>query len=446
MEKDLLYERITKKDSKICVIGLGQVGLPTALSFCKAGFDVTGYDINKNLLSIINSQKSPFEEDGLDDLLKTCMTKEKFHTTSSIDLAVPNSDVIIICVATPLTDDIKPDLSALENICISLSKFSLSGKLVIIESSIPPGTFAGLALPLLGNKKTGEDFWAAFVPERFAPGKGLAEIQTIPRLIGCLEGDSGFLAKALYQNIVNSDIFLTAVEIAELSKLVENTFRDVNVAFANEVGLICEKYGIDVAELIKACNSHPRVKLLQPGPGVGGPCLTKDPYLLLSPQGSRQIESKIILDSRKINDNMPYHVVRLVTDALKSQDKHPAISTILVFGTAYKANVSDTRSSPAKQIISQLVKDGYKVLVFDPNTKDSFGGQVVTDIWDAISISDALIVVTDHDEFKKLDLKEIGKLMKKKPILVDTRRIFQRKEAEELGINYFAVGYTKNLR
>lgn len=447
MTKNSLLDSIRKQKAKICVIGLGQVGLPTALTFCKSGFDVIGYDINEKLLSTINSKKSPFEESDLDDLLKACINKGKFRTYNNLAESVKNSEIIIVCVATPLTDRIRPDLSDIENVCRSISELSLPNKLVIIESSIPPGTFVGLVLPFLEKKyKLGLDFWAAFVPERLAPGKALSEIQTTPRVIGYVDEDSGQLTKALYEKIIKSQIFLTTVQIAEISKLVENTFRDVNVAFANEVGMICEKYEIDVVELIKVCNSHPRVKLLQPGPGVGGPCLPKDPYLLLSPQGNSQIDSKIILESRKINDSMPYHVVNLVTDALKVQNKKIAESTVLVLGVTYKGNVSDTRFSPAKEIISQLLKNGCKVLVFDPKTKESFGGQQVTEIWNAISSSDAVIVVTDHDEFRKLDLKQIKKTMKKRPILVDTRRIFQRREAEDLGIHYLSVGYTKNLK
>src|SRR5437879_7876503 len=404
MSKDTLLQKIQNKEAKICVMGLGQVGLPTALTFAKAGFDVTGHDINKDLLSLLDLKRSPFEEPGLEELLKSCIERNRFHTNSSLADSAKDSSVIIVCVATPLTAAIRPDLSFLEKACDSLSDLSISGKLVIIESSIPPGTFGGLVVPMLQKRnKLGLDFWAAHVPERLAPGHALYEIQITPRVIGYADEESGKIARTLYENIVKSEIFLTTAQIAEISKLVENTFRDVNVAFANEIGLICEKYGIDVAELIKVCNSHPRVKLLQPGPGVGGPCLPKDPYLLLNPPGDQVIDSKLILDSRKINDQMPNHVVNLVAESLGLQNKKLAASTVSVLGVAYKANVSDTRFSPAKEIISQLVKSGCNVLVYDPKTKETFGGKSVLALWQAISASDALVIVTDHDEFKKLD-------------------------------------------
>lgn len=445
MTRDLL-SKIESKDAKICVIGLGQVGLPTALTFCQSGFDVTGHDINKDLLSSLNQSKPPFEEKGLEKLLKSCIASGKFHTSTSIEESVRNSVVIIVCVATPLTSDVMPDLSYLERTCQSISALSIENKLVIIESSIPPGTFKGVVLPILEKRsRLGKDFWAAFVPERLAPGIALSEIKTTPRVIGYVDERSGRITTSLYQKIVTSQVVSTPVEVAEVSKLVENTFRDVNVAFANEIGLICENYGIDVAELIKICNSHPRVKLLQPGPGVGGPCLPKDPYLLLSPQGKKQIDSKIIIDSRKINDNMPYHVVNLTLNAIKELGKNISESTALVLGVSYKANVSDTRFSPSKDIVSQLSKNGCNVIVYDPRTKENFGAKRSENIWESLSQSDALVIVTDHDEFKSMDLTKIKQTMKT-PIIVDTRRIFPRRQAESLGIKYISVGYVKTLK
>ncbi|TLX95462.1 MAG: nucleotide sugar dehydrogenase [Thaumarchaeota archaeon] len=447
MTKNSLNESIQRKDAKICVIGLGQVGLPTALTFCKAGFTVIGSDIDNKLLSTINSKKSPFEEPGLDDLLQRCINSQKFATTDQVGEAVKNSDVIIVCVATPLTDDIRPNLLYLEKACISISEFSLLNKLVVIESSIPPGTFEELVIPILTKKnKLGSEFWIVFVPERLAPGQAFTDIQNTPRVIGFIDENSGIIAKALYEKIVNAEILLTSVRIAEISKLVENTFRDVNVALANEVGIICESYGTDVDELIRVCNSHPRVKLLQPGPGVGGPCLPKDPYLLLNPQGKQPISSRIILDSRSINDSMPDHVVNLIKESLGIQNKMLTGTSILVLGVAYKANVSDTRLSPAKEVICQLIKNGSVVRVFDPNTTESFGGETVSEIWKALSMSDVLVVLTDHDVFKKLNLKQIQQTMKRNPIIVDTRRIFNRKEAEDLGIQYVAVGYAGKIK
>ena len=444
MTNEALSSLIANKDAKICIIGLGKVGLPTALTFCKSGFQVLGNDINEKLLDALNSKKAPFNEKGLDELLVSCVDSGKFHTTSDIVFAAEQSNVIIICVATPLTQDIKPDLTSLTHVCESLSNISLKDKLIIVESSIPPGTFSELIMPLLTkNVNSKSDFWASFVPERLSPGQGLKEIKSAPRLIGVVDADSGDLTKTLYQNIVQSEILLTSVKIAEISKLVENTFRDVNVAFANEIAMMCERYGIDVKELIKVCNSHPRVNLLNPGPGVGGPCLPKDPYLLLHPQQGQEFSSELIIHSRKINDLMPNHVVDLLENALKKEGKTLIDCTILILGTSYKANVSDSRFSPSKEIIQKLINSKCEVLVFDPLTSESFGGQRITQIWDGISTSDAIIVVTDHDEFKQLDLEKIKNTMKSNPIIIDTKRIFNKDQAEKLSFHYVSVGYVK---
>lgn len=436
-----LETKINNKQATIGIIGLGQVGLPTALTFCDEGFTVIGYDINTKLLEMVKQGKLPFEEQGLENLLKSCIENKKFHTNNSIDETVKNSNIIIICVSTPITNEVRPDLSKLESVCNSLSEFNLEGKLILIESSIPPGTFEELVIPTIGKKhEMGKNCWVAFVPERFAPGKAISEIRSTPRVIGQADPESGSLAKLLYQNIVDSEILMTSVKVAEISKLVENTYRDVNVALANEIGLICEKYRIDISELRKVCNTHPRVNLLNPGPGVGGPCLPKDPYLLLNPPGRDSIQSNIILESRKVNDKMPFHIVDLVTTALKKQDKDVVNATITVLGVAYKANVSDTRFSPATEIIPNLLKKGTKVFVYDPFSKENFGGITVSDVWSAISDSDLLLILTDHTEFKNFELEKIKETMNQ-PLIVDCRRIFESSKAEKLGIKYLGVGY-----
>jgi len=437
---------IENLDAKIGIIGLGQVGLPTALSFSKVGFDVIGHDVNKKLLEQLENGTTPFEEEGLLDLLNSCRQKNKFFTESSFEKIIQKCDVMIICVPTPLTDSIRPDLSALENVCNSLSEFSLKNKLVIIESSIPPGTFEELVLKSLNAKNcVGVDCWATFVPERLAPGQALSEILTTPRIIGYNDEQSGNLARALYSKMITGEIFVTPVRVAEISKLVENTYRDVNIALANEVSIICEMYGIDFKELQRVCNTHPRVNLHNAGPGVGGPCLPKDSYLLLNPHGKKTIDSKIIQYARKINDSMPQHVVDLVRKGLKSHNKSLSDSKIGIWGVSYKANISDTRLSPAKEIIAKLKNEGAEVSVYDPKTNESFGGKRTSDMWDAISDNDALVVVTDHDEFKKADLSKIKENLRL-PIIVDTRRIFDNKFVESLGISYLAIGYPSKTK
>lgn len=433
-----LQNLIEEKSVNIGVIGLGQVGLPTALSFCDVGFSVIGNDLNQSLLQKLSQGESPFEEHGLDNLLKSCIESKKFTIETNFEKTINDSNIVIVCVPTPLGDGIKPDLSALENVCNSLFNLQLNEKLIIIESSIPPGTMETIVLPII--KKINKDCMIAFVPERLSPGQAFSEIRTTTRIIGYTDKISGELTQLLYGQLVTAEIFLTNVKVAEISKLVENTYRDVNVALANEISFICEKYGIDFLELQKVCNSHPRVNLLDAGPGVGGPCLPKDPYLLLNPSDSNIISSTIIESARKINDSMPNHVVEIVKSGLSRINKSLGDSKITVLGVAYKANVSDVRLSPAKDIISKLVELSNQVIVHDPKSSESFGAQKNNDLWDSVSGSDVLIIVTNHDEYKNLDLNQIKSKMNT-PIIVDTRRIFDANQAEEIGIMYYAVGY-----
>ena len=438
VDKNYLQNLINQKSAKIGIIGLGQVGLPTALSFSKIGYSVIGHDVNQTLLDSLSNGKPPFQEDGLFDLLNSCLKNKKFIVESNFNNTVTNSDILIVCVPTPLGNSVQPDLSALENVCNSLSLTSLDGKLIVIESSIPPGTMEKIVLPAIN--KSNSNCWICFVPERLAPGQAFSEIHSTPRMIGYIDLDSGDLAKSLYEKLVTSKIYLTTSKVAEISKLVENTYRDVNVALANEISMICEIYGIDFLDLKNVCNSHPRVNLLDAGPGVGGPCLPKDPYLLLNPPNSNNIDSKIIQSARQINDSMPNHVVEITKNALSENNKSISNAKITILGVSYKANVSDVRLSPAESIISNLLASGSSVHVFDPICEQSFDAVKCSSILEAVSNSDAIILITDHNEFKSLDLNEIKSNMNT-PIVIDTRRILDIEQVEKIGMQYYGIGY-----
>ena len=438
MSKKLL-EKIENNTAQICVIGLGQVGLPVALSFCKAKFVVMGLDINENHINLLKNLKSPFKEPVLQELLVEHITGGKFFPTQDNNVIL-NSDIIIVSVPTPISEKIKPDLSFIKNACETISKFELNSKLVIIESSIPPKTFEQLILPTL-SKNQNNNFLASYIPERLSPGQAFEEIHTTSRVVGALDEESRMVSKVLYSKILKSKIFETNPIVAETCKLVENTFRDVNVAFANEIAMVCEIYGIDVLELRNICNSHPRVNILSPGPGVGGPCLPKDPYLLLNPQNSPQIKSDMISNARKINDSMPSHVLEMIENSLKTNNKKMKNTTITVLGVTYKANVSDTRYSPAEEIIAGLLKNGCRVIVNDPKTQEVFNGEKEVDVWKSVVKSDMILVLTEHEEFKNLDLNKIKNLMNKNPILIDTRRMFKKEISEKLGFEYISIGY-----
>jgi UDP-N-acetyl-D-mannosaminuronic acid dehydrogenase len=441
MSKKIL-EKIENNTAQICVMGLGQVGLPVALSFCKAKFVVMGLDVNESHINLLKKLKSPFKEPVLQELLTKYINENKFFPTQDSNV-ISNSDIIIVSVPTPISEEIKPDLSFIKNACDTISKFELNDKLIIIESSIPPKTFEYLILPTLSkNKNKGNNnFLASYIPERLSPGQAFEEIHTTSRVVGALDEESRIVSKALYSKILKSKIFEANPIVAETCKLVENTFRDVNVAFANEIAMICEIYGIDVLELRNICNSHPRVNILSPGPGVGGPCLPKDPYLLLNPQNSLEIKSDMITNARKINDSMPFHVLKMIKNSLKENNKEIKNTIITILGVTYKSNISDTRYSPAEKIIVDLLENGCKVIVNDPKTEETFNGEMEKNIWKSVTKSDMILVLTEHDEFKNLDLNKIKNLMNKNPILIDTRRMFKKEIAEKLGFEYISIGY-----
>jgi UDP-N-acetyl-D-mannosaminuronic acid dehydrogenase len=313
--------------------------------------------------------------------------------------------------------------------------------LVVLSSTVPPGTMQTLVKPKLeslSGLKADIDFYLAYVPERIAPGNTLKEFVESPRLVGGVGPNSTKIAAELFRTVCRT-VIETDASTAEIAKLAENTFRDINIAYANQLALICEQQGVDVKKVIELANTHPRVNIHTPGPGVGGPCLTKDPYLLL--HLSKLVDHDIIKTARKINDYMPKHMVKLTLQALKNTGKDIKGSKIAILGTAYKANVDDPRESPSKPIIQELTKLGAKVKAHDPQCKETFGAERANSLQEALKDSDCIIVVTDHIEFKNLDLQEIKMLMNDNPAIIDGRRRVNPHEAEKLGFIYYGVGF-----
>ena len=436
-------KKIEERKITVCIVGLGQVGLPTALLFADAGFTVTGYDINEKIIHTLNAGRCHFNEPGLNALLSQCIAKKRFRATSDFPRALKESDVVIICVATPLGSNNRPNLDFLKNACGMIAKNPLKDKLVVIESSIPPGTTRNLVAPILRKNRhaLGKDFWVVYIPERLAPGQAIEEIARTARIIGSYDATGAEMARALYKNVIKNDIVVTDVNVAETSKLVENTYRDVNIAFANETAKICESLGIDIMEVIRVANTHPRVHVHTPGVGVGGPCIPKDPHLLISPVGGKELDLKVIPQAREVNDSMPEHFTDQVEKALLRGKKRISGASVLCLGVTYKGNVSDTRDSPAQAVIQALRVRGAEVSAYDPISTDVFGAKRVKTLSEGIKQADAVLILTDHDEFKKLDWKKVGRQLKKSAILADGRRIVPQDAAKALKDRFIAVGY-----
>ena len=428
---------------RLTVLGSGYVGLSTAALFAAAGFNVTALDVNQAIVTSVNGGVSPINEPGLQELVSQNVQSGKLKATLYSDTTFDREDAIIVSVQTPIGKNKKPNLFFLINALETIGKNLKRQMLIVICSTVPPRTMQDKVKPLLeslSGLKADTDFYLAYVPERIAPGKALQEFVESPRLVGGIGPNSTKKAAELFKTVCKK-IIETDATTAEIAKTAENTFRDINIAFANQVALICEQDGADVTKVIELANTHPRVHIHTPGPGVGGPCLPKDPYLLI--HKTKFQNNNIIKAAREINDYMPKHIVKLTLQALKHTSKNIKNSTITIAGTAYKANVDDARLSPSEPIIRQLTKLNADITVYDPYCKTTFGAKTANSLRQAVKNSDCLIIVTDHAEFKNLDLNQIKKMMNDKPAIVDSRRIIDPQEAEKHGFAYYGLGYPK---
>ncbi len=403
-----LTKRIRSREARICVLGLGYIGLPTASMFASRGFHVLGVDVKEDVLESLRNGKAHIKEPDLDHLVETALKGGKLRVANQPE----PSDVYIIAVPTPITEDKRADMRFVDAATQSIVPHLIRGNLVILESTSPPRTTIDRVAPILEGSglRAGEDFLLAYSPERVLPGKILQELVNNARIIGGINPASGEAGKELYSSFVEGEISLTDPTTAEMVKLMENTYRDVNIALANEFSLVAEKLEFNIWEAIAMANQHPRVNILNPGPGVGGHCIPIDPWIIaeVAPELTPLIQA-----ARKVNDGMPEHVVELIKEATKDIEK-PVIACL---GLTYKANVDDTRESPAVKVVELLLSDRYDVQSYDPYLGLGFieGQRVSLD--DAIEGADAVVVLTDHHEFTKIR----GYITEPEKLLIDTR-------------------------
>ena len=440
--KDAILTKIMNRKAKVVIFGLGQVGLPKAAVMAEAGFQVIGVDINLKIVDGVAKGFINMHESGLSNLIKQATEKGLLKATSNGNAAVKKADIILICVPTPIKGNKTPDLSYIQDVCKTIVHNAIKGKLIIVESTLPPKTIKTFIAPMLeegSGFKCGLDFWLAYCAERIYPGKTMEEIVENDKIIGGYNAESAKVASELFRTFIKGNILITDATTAEITKLTENTFRYVNIAFANTLALLCEHLGVDVMDVIKLSNTHPRVNVHMPSCGVGGPCLPKDPCLLLHP--AKSFDSPIIEDARSINESMPKHIVNFVLKGFGGLDKKILNSRITVLGTAYKGNVDNSTLSPSKPIIQKLLDLGAEVIVYDPYCPDSFGAEKTGSLIEAVKDSDCIIVATDHVQFKKIDLYKLRKLTRDNPIIVDGRRVIDPVEAKKIGFKYYGVGY-----
>jgi UDP-N-acetyl-D-mannosaminuronic acid dehydrogenase len=413
--------------NKICVIGLGYIGLPTASMLAIHGYKVVGVDIDEKRVNTIKNGELVIEEQGLMTLVKGAINSGNLDVKTEPE----GADAFIICVPTPAKyeDGIKKcDLTCVLSAVENIKNHIKDGNLVLIESTIPPKTTE--MLYNLINK----NIYMAYCPERVLPGNILKELVENDRTIGGINKKSAELAKEIYESFVEGNIYLTDCTTAEMVKLMENTYRDVNIALANEFAKVCNEMDVNVWDAINLANKHPRVNILNPGPGVGGHCISIDPWFIVE----KSKNAKLIKMARELNDNMPKYVCDLIIEEFKKLNiKNPKVG---VFGITYKGNVDDTRESPAKKVIECLLSNNFEVSIYDPHA--SIFEYPIDDIKKCINNSDALIFLTDHDEFRdfgKDDIFEISKLMRNK-IVIDTRNILNHNLWKELGFDVKLLG------
>ena len=419
-----LYQRLSGRTARIGVVGLGYVGLPLAVEFGKAGLTVIGVDLDKGRCEAINAGVSPIQ-DVPSSAVASLVEAGKLAAVSSFD-AADGLDAISICVPTPLRKTKDPDLSYVIAAAQAVKPSLRPGMLIILESTAYPGTTEEVVQTILAESglKAGSDFFLAFSPERVDPGNETWRTRNVPKVVGGLTPDCTALAATLYRASIERVVPVSSPRTAEMVKLLENTFRAINIGLVNELALMCDRIGISIWEVIDAAATKPfGFMAFYPGPGLGGLCIPIDPYFLSWKVREVGFEARFIELAGQVNAAMPRHVVEKIGDALNEQGKAIKGSNVLVMGVAYKKDVDDVRESPALDVMSILLKKGARVTYHDP-----FVGRIDGDRWsggqdmdsvactsDAIAASDCVVVLTDHTDI------DYGEIASRAKLVVDTR-------------------------
>jgi nucleotide sugar dehydrogenase len=431
---------------KICVIGIGRIGLPTALSFANSGLKTIGVDINTDLVNQINSRNFPLkDEPGYAEIFDKVIRNETFSATTRIEEGVPSSDVIILSLPTPMDENNIPNYSALTSVGSELNKLLEPSSLVIVESTVEPGFIENEFIQILETStrlKAGKNFLIGVCPENANPGEILHDFTHLPRLVGGFDEKSLEIITMIYNHVFHVELVkMSDCKTANAVKLTTNVFRDINVAFVNELSILYEKLGIDMLEVLEAAKKKYNFQIHYPGAGVGGPCLPINSYQLLNSAKKSGAFLRIVKSSREINEHMPDHVIELVIDAFQEAKKPIHESTIAVLGISYKPDVKDIQLTPAESIIKKLQKLGAKIHIYDPYFKNTniFGIKTEDNLESAVSNVDAITIVTAHNEFCGSSLLQLIKKMKSL-IVIDSRGVIDTSLVKNNQIIFRGIG------
>ncbi len=442
-------ESLNSQSLRVCVIGIGRIGLPTALSFAKAGLQTIGVDINQELIQKINSGIFPLkDEPGYEEIFHNVLKNQKFTVTTNIADAVPASDLILLSLPTPMDKNNIPDYSALTNVASQLSDILSPNSLVIVESTIEPGFIEDEMISIIsksGRLKTMEDFFIGVCPENANPGEILHDFTNLPRLVGGINSDITKIITSIYRYVFSVELIeMPNCKTANAVKLTTNVFRDINIAFISELSLMFEKLGIDTNKVLEAAKKKYNFQVHYPGAGVGGPCLPINSYQLLNTARRTGVNLNIIDAGRKINEKMPERVIELTQNAFKECNKELDNSNLLVLGVSYKPNVKDIQLTPAEHIIKKFQDLGANVHLYDPHFPSSkiFGIQTEKNIEkETLEKMDAAILITAHDEFKTMSITNFN--LMRNPILIDSRGIFEPQDAKNAMLIFRGLGRGK---
>lgn len=448
MNTQELIQAIQGNKLKVCVIGVGRIGLPTALSFANSGLSTIGVDINKQLVDTINSGIFPLkDEPGYDSIFENVFRDKKFKATTKIEEGVPASDVILLSLPTPMNDQNVPYYDALKSVGKQLHDHLNIGSLVIVESTIEPGFVENELIQIIEGAdkklKAGKDFGIGVCPETANPGQILIDFEKLPRLVGAIDDKTANMITKIYRHVFTVDLIpMPDCKTANAVKLTTNVFRDLNIAFVNELAMLFEKIGIDTMKVLEAAKTKYNFQVHYPGAGVGGPCLPVNSYQMLNL--AKSVDSnllRLVRVGREINEYMPQHVLDLLQDGFAEASKKIQDSQILVLGISYKPDVKDIQLTPAEILIENLKQLKAKVKIYDPYYKSTeiFGIKTESNMVDALNNTDAVLLVTAHKEFHDLEPTFLVSKMKT-PILVDSRGIIDNHAAKNAGLIFRGLG------
>jgi UDP-N-acetyl-D-glucosamine dehydrogenase len=418
-----LVGKIIERSAVVGIIGLGYVGLPLAVEFGRGGFRTIGFEVDQARIDSINQGKSHIP-DVPAEMVRALVEHGQLSATGDFS-ELERVDAVVICVPTPLRKTKEPDISYILAASEQVQAHLHAPQLVILESTTYPGTTDEVLLPMLeqNGRKLDQDFYLAFSPERVDPGNSRFHTRNIPKVVGGVSSMSTEVASALYQTIVERVHKVTSARVAETAKLLENTFRSVNIALVNEMAQLCYHLGIDSWEVINAAATKPFGFMpFYPGPGIGGHCIPLDPHYLSWKARLHGFEARFISLAEEVNSYMPRHVVQMVQDGLNERGKPLKGSKVLILGVAYKRDINDVRESPALAIIEQLTQKGAQITYSDPfipeiklDGKGTLIGSPLTD--EALSGADCVLIVTDHTTF------EYPRILRLAPLIIDTRNV-----------------------